>query len=200
MTYPVVPPASALPPLIDSTQLRALTQGKLPAGADVDGLLADVSAAVRAWCGWHVAPVIDETLQMDGPGGDLLVVPTLRLVDVLSVSQRCRGRDSAVEVIDPLDLEWSRAGLIRSVWRWSTRLGGITLAVRHGFDSEAVGLAGVVAAVVARQATAPTGAVKETAGPLSVQWSATSPGVSGGVALLEHEKSFLAPYRLGSRP
>lgn len=200
MTYPQIPPAWTLPPLISDQQLTSLTRGKLPAGTDTALLLSDVSAAIRGVCGWHVSPVIDETMTLDGPGRDLLAVPTLQLLEVLAASQRSRGRDAVSEVIDPLDLEWSRAGLIRSTRCWTSRLGGITLTVRHGYDGEAVGLAGVVAAIAARQATAPTGAVREQAGPLAVQWSTTAPGVAGGVALLDHEKALLAPWTLPRLP
>ena len=56
-----------------------------PAGVDAGAWAATV-AEVRAYCGWHIAPVVTETLTLDGPGGHLLVLPTLRLVDLLSVT------------------------------------------------------------------------------------------------------------------
>jgi len=40
------------------------------------------NAEVRRLCGWHVAPVITQTLEMDGTGGQFLLLPTNKLLKV----------------------------------------------------------------------------------------------------------------------
>ena len=34
------------------------------------------AAAVRAWCGWHVSPVIEEKLTLDGNGTNRFPLPS----------------------------------------------------------------------------------------------------------------------------
>lgn len=193
MTYPTVPPTGALPPLVDRALFASLTQGRIPAGVDVDAVLAAASQEIRRRAGWHIAPVIDETMTLDGPGGSILHLPTLRLIDVLSVSQRHRG-NTAAQDIDPDELEWSRAGMVRARCPWSSRFGGITVVARHGLDFDAV--SAVTTKIAARVAMAPTGAVRETAGPLSVEYG----DAAAGVTLLLAERDSLAPYTLPGLP
>ena len=67
-------------PLLSADQFAAATGGQVAASdARLGPLLDAASAAVRRYCGWHIGPVAEETLVLDGPGGDLLVLPTLRL-------------------------------------------------------------------------------------------------------------------------
>ena len=153
--------------------------------------LVAAEAAVRRYCGWHVAPVIIEDLVLDGSGTSTLFLRTLRLENVQSVSL------SGVP-LDLADLEWSENGYLRKSGVWPDRLRSVRVTVEHGFDS-ADDVAAIVRAIAARASASPTGVVREQAGAVSIGFSLTAPGVSGGVVLMDHERAMLDKYRLPGR-
>ena len=65
------------PPLVDADELGPGG----PTQAELDIMASDI----RGYCGWHIAPVVAETLVMDSDGQRALVLPTLRLLDVTAV-------------------------------------------------------------------------------------------------------------------
>jgi hypothetical protein len=94
-----------------------------PDGVDADAWAA-VVADVRGVCGWHIAPEVTETLTVDGPNSSVLILPTLRLVDVVSVL------NDGTAVVDP---EWSTSGMVRTYcWTWKYR--GVVAEITHGFE------------------------------------------------------------------
>ena len=152
---------------------------------------AAAEAAVRKYCGWHIAPVIIEDVVLDGTGTRSLFVKSLRLVDVVAASV------DGVPV-DVSTLEWSEAGFLRTSGVWPDRLRSVRLTIQHGFD-EIPDVVAIVRAIAARADAAPTGVVREQAGLVSLTNSATAPGVSGGVVLMDHERRMLDAYRIGAR-
>ena len=150
--------------------------------------LAAAESAVRAYCGWHIAPVVTEDLVLDGTGTRSLFVNTLRLVDVTAASI---GGD----VLDPLALEWSEAGFIRNPAGWPDKLRAVRLTVTHGFES-VPDVAEIVREIAERAALSPGGITREATGPFSASFSSTAPGVSGGVVLMDHERKQLDRYKI----
>ncbi|MCF8605148.1 hypothetical protein L5I01_17475 [Gordonia sp. HY442] len=106
------------------------TGGRVPEDLPgLEGRIAAVLSAVHRYCGWHVFPVVETQMRLDGPGGKLLNLPTLRLVELISVTSG--GVDVEIDT-----LTWSDRGMIaRRSGRWTTELGGIIVTARHGFDS-----------------------------------------------------------------
>jgi hypothetical protein len=105
-----------------------------PAGVDADTWAATV-AEVRAFCGWHIAPEVTETITRDGTGSSVLVLPTLRLVDVVSIT------NDGTAVTDP---EWSVSGMVRA-YCWTWKLRGIVAEITHGFEEWPAELLAVMA-------------------------------------------------------
>lgn len=142
--------------------------------------------AIRDYCGWHVAPVIDATIILDGTGTDTVLLPSRRVTAVESVT--VDGHELASTAY-----EWSADGLLRRRdGGWPDRYRVITVELKHGFASMAV-LADVVASIVARVRMDPTGALaNQRAGTQSVGFASGSAG--GG--LMQSEKARLEPYRL----
>lgn len=85
--------------------------------------------AAQRYCGWHVSPEEITTVTVDGPGGLLLALPTLKLANILQLTE-----DGAE--IGVTGLEWSASGLVRKKNRasWTSALGGITVMMQHGYD------------------------------------------------------------------
>lgn len=187
-----MPPAG----LVTTTQLAAWTQGKVSAtDPRLQGLIDGATAAVRRYCGWHIAPEYTETVTLDGPGGALLNLPTLHVTALGPV----------VELGTPLvpydyntgtgSYEWSKLGsVLRHGW-WTKRYRAVTVTMTHGFDS-APDVAQIIMQVVAAAVSSPMGATREQAGQVSVSWATTAPGVAGGLSLLERDLAVLDSYRL----
>ena len=176
------------PPILTAEQFSTGTNGLVPVNDPrLPLLLGGATSAIRRYCGWHVTPEAPETFTLDGEGGQILSLPTLRLVDVFSVLE-C-GR-----IVDPGEYEWSTNGELRKLSGWTGVWRGITVICQHGFD--APDLAQVVQQIVANALASPLGVTREQAGQVSVAWSSTAPGVSGGISLLERDLNVLNQYRL----
>ncbi|MFJ4168382.1 hypothetical protein ACIPY3_02615 [Paenarthrobacter sp. NPDC089714] len=181
-----------LPAFVTAAEFSAWTNGKV-AAADprLEPLLKGASAGLRRYAGWHIAPVLEETLVGDGPGGRLLLLPTGRLLSVVSV-------DNGGTVMDPAVVDASKAGMLelRDGW-WTSRLGAVSVRVRHGFDlADAEDVRQIVKQVVANALSSPMGATREQAGTVSISWATTAPGVSGGLSLLQRDLDVLAPFKI----
>ncbi|MEE6280151.1 hypothetical protein [Georgenia sp. MJ170] len=183
-----------LPPLATPDALAGWSKGRLPVDDPrVALLLAGASAGVRRWCGWHIAPVLEQTLVVDDARGAMRVLlDTMRLRDVLEV-------DNAGQMIGPDRLDWSASGALelRHGGRFTDRLGRLRVRVQHGFHPHEAGdAAQVVLQAAALALSSPMGATREQAGQVAVSWATTAPGVSGGLTLLERDQDLLAPFRI----
>lgn len=147
--------------------------------------------AVRRECGWHVAPVITETLVLDGRGGKTLLLPSQRVLEILEVLND--GKDVTEKV------KYSRrSGVATLDSGWSCDVGAIRVQLKHGYTLEdAADVAGVIAAVKKRASTAAFGAVVEQSiAGARVRYNTGQDGGVLSVPLLESEKATLAHYKL----
>ena len=119
---------------LDVSTVQAFTQGRLDQDdAETERQLDAAVAAARAYCGWHVTPVlVDQEITLDGPGTHLLVLPTLKLTDLSDVTE-----DEVALTLT--DLNWSARGLIqkKSGHWWSQMFGAIVVIFSHGYTSAA---------------------------------------------------------------
>lgn len=189
-------PVATLPPLLSATDFAARSDGRVESDDPrLEPLLAGASAGIRRYCGWHIGPVVEETIRVDGSGSPVLVLPTLRVEAITDVVEH--GREWTPERV--AELEWSEAGMVRSPgYSWTDRYRGVTITLRHGFEDVSA-VAQIVQQVVANALASPMGATSEQAGSLSVSWGSTAPGVSGGMSLLERDLATLNLYRLPGR-
>jgi len=154
--------------------------------------LNSASSLVQRYCGWEIAPREERTFVLDGRGSQHLWLPTLLLVDVVSVKND--GKDVPVE-----DFDWSSTGWIGlRCGAWSVRASGIEVTCISGYEETPADLAGVIMAVAARGAASPTSAYLQRAGAVQMQWQADSSSAIGG-AFLENEKAVLDLYTLPAR-
>lgn len=130
-----------------------------------------VSSAVdylRDRAGWHVFPEVTETLTVDGQGGPVLVLPTLRVTNVSAVRQ-------LGELVSPEAYSWSAGGDIRLKAEraaWTEEYRGIEVDLTHGFNAPAR-LMKALAQVVASATINPLG-VPEVIGPFQFTGAAGS--------------------------
>lgn len=151
-------------------------------------------SAARRFCGWHVTPVLeDDEVTIDGPGSLLLVLPTLRLVELSGVVE------DGVALDVETDLYVSTRGLVRkrSGAYWSHQYGAITVTMTHGFTDDPEELLNACdfnAAVSSHAARG--GAQRKRVGP--VEWFPEA--MDAGSAFSVAERSLLEQYRLESAP
>ncbi len=149
--------------------------------------------AVRHECGWHVAPVITETLVLDGRGGVTLLLPSQRISNIIS------AKNDGVDVT--ASIRYSRnAGMVDLPSGWTTELGGIEIELEHGYPVDEVpDVAALIVGLTKRAAQTAGGAVgigQQGIGPASVRYLTGADGGQLSLPLLQSEKDTLAPYKL----
>lgn len=95
-----------------------------PSSDDVEA----ATAVARRYCGWPVTLVEDDEMVLDGPGSPVLFLPTLKVVELVSVTE------NGVEVdVDTLSV--SADGRVRKKDRtcWSGDYSSIEVVVTHGY-------------------------------------------------------------------
>src|SRR5699024_10887279 len=112
--------------------------------------VAAATQAIRDYCGWHDAPVEEETITLDGTGSDTLLLPSRLVVDIVSV--KVHG-----EELSPDSYERSTIGALRRLGNiWPDSYRSIEVNIEHGFTVMSV-LADVVSSIAARAKLDPTG-------------------------------------------
>ena len=176
-----------LPDLITVSDFNAATNNRYAGDARIEPAIASASAAIRAWCGWHVAPVLDCTITLDGEAGDIWL-PTNALASVTSA--KVGGEDVTVTGSN-------RRGRVRLAHK-ACGLGNVEVGYTAGYDVAACpDLMGVVVQrVMASVAMTTYGVSQETAGGVSVSYSGSALSDLGSAFLPDSVKAALSTYRL----
>lgn len=118
---------------LQPSDLDAYTRGRLPAAEPETQKILDRSlAAARRYCEWPVTPPIaNDVVTLDGLGGRVLALPTLKLSALHSVVEEGTSLDVSA-------IYKSAAGVVRlrkaSGACWSRRYSGIVVTMTHGYD------------------------------------------------------------------
>lgn len=163
-------------------------QGRFDDEELADEKVVQVWDAVRSYCEWHIAPVMEnDELTVDGSGSPILQVPTLRLLAVHSVIE-------AGEPVDPSRFMWSADGSLRKrVGCWTSEWRGVELVVDHGL-AEVPAVDAVVLQVATRAMVAPAGQIGLRVGMVDERFGSTV----GGFAFLESDYAVLDKYVVGA--
>jgi len=178
-----MPDAAAL---VTPADVAAASGGQVTDGDPrLPPLILAATAAIRLWCGWHIAPVITETLALDGEGSASLNLPSGHVVDVTAL--RVDG------VTQPVgEWDWSTAGMIRlRRGLFPDRFRCVQVDLTHGY-AQAPAVTAVITRAVLGACASPMGATREQAGSISVSWART------GMTMTAEDRADLAPYRLQS--
>lgn len=159
---------------------------------------ARAEAEVRAYCGWHIAPQREDTLTLDGPGGPLLVLPSLHVVSVASVAEN--GTE-----VDPEGYAWSAAGVVRrtssslswsSTGGWTDTYRGIVVTLTHGYADMPLDVQSVIDRLAARSVDDPS----QYSQVGSVAYATGADGLPASGSLTALDRAVLDRYRLPPRP
>lgn len=145
--------------------------------------------AVRRFCGWHVAPIVTETLVLDGSGGTDVLLPSLRVVELLSVT------NDTTDVLEQVDT--SHAGILRlTTGRWTSRLGRVKVTLTHGYELDEVPeVAAIIAGVAKRGPNSGRVDASESVNGSS-RGGFSDRGAPISIPLTLTEQEALSPYRL----
>lgn len=182
--------ADELPPLLTLEEFNAKTANKWARDARLAPTIADVSAAIRMHCGWHVAPAIRCEANITA-SGRVIRLPALYVLGVESVTE------DGTELAEG-QWEWRPEGLLRRCCfrNWSPTWGGIDVTYEAGLPVVPDDLKALVAHRVLHTVALPFGVRSETTGDQSVTYSEDASYSSGGVNLSARDKLALEPYVL----
>jgi len=159
-------------------------------GDGSDESLALACAAVRDYCGWHIAPSVTETVTTRGDGRRDLLLPTLHLTDVTAATN-----DGTATTVT----EWDEIGVVRYPdWpAWSTTMRGVTVTITHGYDECPEALAGAIRSMASRGVTS-LGVTRSQVGQVSRQYA--SGATDGALGATDAELAIVRRYRIPSAP
>lgn len=188
-----------LEPMLSEADFNALTANKYAGDARITPNLAAACAAIRNWCGWHVYParacqLTERLLAGNGRvkrvGPDLLIQLPAAFVTV-PVSVTIDGAP-----FDDFDL--APNGILRLFdVGWMTRRTQIVVTYSAGLDDGMMdGIRELIAHRVTHALASSAGVQSETAGGVSVTYSANWINSARSTALPDDNKEVLAPYRV----
>ena len=146
---------------------------------------------MRAWCGWHISPVL--TCEWTGEAdGTVLILPSMGIRQITELSFNV---DGTFEAVGASRYESKPSGMLR-LKDGHFPAGWCSTKCTYKAGYEAVDVQQVVAQIAANALVAAPGVAEEHAGSVGITYNKTGDGVTGGVRLLASDYAALAPYRL----
>lgn len=176
-----------LPPLLSVDDFAALT-GR-DADASTESAIEAASAAIRNFCGWHVAPVLQCSADLTAEGR-LTRIPARLVVSVSAVLD-------GTEELAAGQYEARSDGLLRRTCykKWSSAWQSIHVEYAAGYELTACAdLVDMVARIADGVASIPMGVASETAGNVSISYSSAASAIAAQQVLAYAPA--LAQYRL----
>lgn len=135
---------------------------------------------IRAFCGWHIAPSVTETITIDSYGGPILMLPTLYLTAVTEVVDVSGDTPTVLT-------GWrkSRAGMLSLPQGWPCGFESVEVTFTHGYAACPAELFPVIAERTQRKVQ------QESLGSRSVSYATEDAEVMSSV---------VARYKLPPRP
>lgn len=149
-----------------------------------DEQLELAAGVVREYCGWHIAPVIEEDLVLDGSDSAVQMLPSLHVLELTNCT-------NAGAEVSPL---WSEKGWMRTrggLWTADER--GVHVHLRHGLADCPATIKAVVKRL-ARQGDGMIGSGSVRLGQRSVSISQAE--AAGIIGADEYSKAILDRYAL----
>lgn len=167
---------ATLPDLVDPLDLP---------GADPVAVAAACNA-VRAFCGWHIAPSVTATFGRR-PGSPVLLLPSLKVTSVTSVTEDGATVDASV-----WDEDLVGDGILkRLAGAWCGR---VAVEFVHGYETCPSEVLAVVASLAASGVDG-SGASMLVAGSFTATFGASQQ--AGAVGMMPAHMAALMPYKLG---
>lgn len=188
--------ANTLTPILSQSQFNEITANKYTSDMRASENIKAASAAVRNYCGWHVYPLeeceltttaIDQRITRSG--SDLLIQLPARYVESIS-SVNVGGVER--------EFTYETSGLLRVYDTCACdRRTQIVVEYEAGFpDALMDGVKELIAHRVTHALASSAGVQSETAGGVSITYSANWINSARSTALADDNKEVLEPFRL----
>ena len=133
---------------------------EMPGAPFSEGIVDIAVAQLRADAGWHIAPVVTETLTIASNGGSLLILPTRRIVSLSAVRDVTTGSTAVTG--------WTRLGGGLWLGYRGFPAGLLEVDLTHGYETMPADLLPVVADYARRVSdTRDPGLASRTVGPFT---------------------------------
>ena len=147
---------------LSNADVVAYTNGRLADDAETTRMLAAALSAARREAGWHVSPVVTETVGLDGPNSRMLRLPTRKVVELIEITEDDVTVDlSTVRVSAGSMPGRGRPVAVRKVsdgW-WSANYDAIVVEMEHGYtEAEAASWRQGILSMVDQMSTVPINA------------------------------------------
>lgn len=183
---------TTLPDLVTPADIALASNGRIAAtDSRLPAVCTAVSAAIRNYCGWHVAPEMTCTYQTQL---DTKIIPLPAKLVTSITDVECDGT-----ALDSSRYEWKRSGLLRIHERhpkYRGRWGAYVIDYTAGFSTAASPLAQIAVQVALNDLMVTPGVRNESVGQVSLSYNQMTEGVSGGIQLMDRDKDLLRQYRL----
>ena len=193
--------ADRIPELLCPIEFDTITAGKFMGDGRIIPNIAAAGSAIRNFCGWHIAPnlecIFSERIlygngRIKPVGPDLLIqLPATFVTDVSSVTI---GAETFT------DYTIDRNGLLHVFdipGRYWNRKTQITVIYNAGFDDDQIpGIKELMSHRVTHALASSNGVQTESAGGVSITYSANWINSARSTALANDNKEVLEPYRV----
>lgn len=188
----------SLAPLLSYNDFNIMTANKHVGDERVENELRAASAAIRNYCGWHIAP--SETCEMSSSFFDKRVSQNGSAV-FIQLPARFVSAISSVKInnVEYTSYVFDTNGLLKvyGVGAWLPEWAPVVIQYTAGLSEQmADGLKEVVKNRVAHTLTATDGVQSETAGGVSITYSSSWVNSARATTLADDNKETLSPYRL----
>lgn len=112
--------------MVDQPLVEALELAGFPGAPFPPAVVAGAAGAVRLEAGWHIAPAVAETVEVETYGNRIALLPTLHVVEVAEV----RNIDTG-DVIEGWRVNKATGVLTRKHGHWPAVL---EVALTHGYE------------------------------------------------------------------
>lgn len=162
---------------------------------DYDGA---AQAAIRAYCGWHIAPILTETLYVSARHtSPKIFIPSGHVVDIERLEMLENNKGTWKEVAG---YGWDETGTLELTGgqRFTKGLRNVRVTLTHGYQPDEVPDVLAIADAIARRAAMSLyGVASQSVNGATVAYQ-TAGGAPLSVPLLNIEKDALAKYVISS--
>ena len=205
--------AEQLPPLLTFAEFNNFTAGKFGGDARILSSIPAASEAIRNYCGWHVAPNLKcgtlynvHNLRDAFSGNDLLIQLPAKFITGVSLvvlnaewdEQAHEWKGDVLTGTDP-DVDFDEgSGLLRVFdVGFLDKRSKVFIEYFAGYsECTAQAVKEIAAGLVTHAVTNPYGVASESAGGVSVSYSAAWSGTAGASQLSEACREMLNPYKV----